>query len=190
MGSYAMKPDVLMMVQLPPPAHGAALTNQRIAASPRIRDEFEVSVLPIQMARSIDDTNKFAVSKILRLTRLFAGLVSRLALRRPSVVLFTIPSTGYAFLGGAVLLVAIRCLRVPHILQMRCRGIRSTAERSPLHRALCRWAFSKATVILLSPHVFDDVADFVQHEQVFYLPDALPDPMRAPSRDIPSGPHV
>ncbi|ESX65450.1 hypothetical protein X759_29005 [Mesorhizobium sp. LSHC420B00] len=187
------KHAVLMMVQLPPPAHGAAITNQRLASSRRIRDEFDLNVLPVQLARSIDDTNRFALSKIIRLSGHVVRLLFALAFRPPGVVLYTLPSTGYAFLGGIVLLGLVKGLGFPHILQMRCRGIRRTAERSALHRALCRWAFSKAWVILLSPHVFDDVSEFVRDEQVYYLPDALPDPcreIRLPDRPARRIPHI
>lgn len=173
------KPTVLMLVQMPPPAHGAAITNQRLALSERLRGEFDINVLPVQLARTVEDTNKFALIKILWFSEHVMRLLFALAFRSPSVVLYTIPSTGHAFLGGIVLLSVIKGLGFPHILQMRCRGIRRTAEQSALHRALCRWAFSKASVILLSPYVLNDVSEFVRQEQVYYLPDALPDPCRA-----------
>jgi glycosyltransferase involved in cell wall biosynthesis len=170
------KPAVLMMVQLPPPAHGAALTNARLANSARLRKEFDLRVFPVQLARSVEDSNRFAPSKVLRLGGKAVHLLGQLAVRRPQVALYTIPSKGFAFLAGVVLLGVLRAFSVPYLLQMRCRGIRETGQRSAIHRALCRWTFSKGGVVLNSPYVLADVADFVRNDQVYYVPDGLEDP--------------
>ena len=171
------KPRILLMMQLPPPYHGAAVINSRLVGSKRLNSDFEIDVLPVELAREIEDVGKPSFRKAMLLLGLIARLFSRLHFRRPSIVLYTIPATGVAF-GGAMLLMAVlRGCRVAHVLQMRSRGIAQTAKRSALHHLACRWAFARATVILYSPRVLDDVAQFVKPEQIRYLPDGIPDPI-------------
>jgi glycosyltransferase involved in cell wall biosynthesis len=168
---------VLLMMQLPPPYHGAAIVNSRLAESKRLNCQFKIDILPVQLAREIGDVGKPSFRKAVLLLSLVARLFSQLLFRRPSVVLYTVPSTGVAFVGAILLIVVLRCFRVAHVLQMRSRGIAETAKRSILHRLAVRWAFARAAVILYSPRVLDDVAQFVKPEQIWYLPDGIPDPV-------------
>jgi glycosyltransferase involved in cell wall biosynthesis len=165
-----------MMVQLPPPVHGAAMMNQRAVSSVRVNQEFSVDILPIQTARSIGDIDRLTVRKIFRFLSIAVRLLWRLMLQRPAVVYYTIPASGSAFVGGACLMLLIKLFALPHVLQMHSRGIVETAHRSSVRRLLCKWVFSRATVIVFTPRLASDVAQFVRMERVRYLPNGIEDP--------------
>ena len=172
----ANKPRVLMMVQLPPPVHGNAMMNQRAVSSPRVNEEFSIDVLPVQAARSIRDINRLSLRKAFRVFGNILRLLWGLLFRRPDLVYYTIPSSGSAFLGGVCLMTLVKLFRLPHVLQLRARGIAETALQSRTRRILCKWVFSRATVIVFTPRVVGDISQFVRMEQVRYLPNGIEDP--------------
>src|SRR5262249_50787702 len=160
------KPRVLMLVQLPPPVHGAAMMNQRAVSSARVNERFSIDVLPIHTARSIHDINKRSLRKALRVFGNIFRLLWRLVSRRPDLIYYTIPSSGSAFLAGVCLMTVVKFFRLPHVLQMRSRGIAETAQRSRMRRVLCKWVFSRATVVVFTPRLVGDVAQFVTTKKV------------------------
>ena len=44
---------VLMIIHLPPPMHGTTLVNTYVAESTRLREQFDIRVVPIRFARHV-----------------------------------------------------------------------------------------------------------------------------------------
>ncbi len=156
------RPRLLLVMQLPPPLHGASAVNASVARSSRLAEQFACTVLPLEFASSIQDIGKLNLRKLTRLVTVGARLVCALARERPEAVYFTLSPTGGAFYRDVALTALMRAFRVTRVYHLHGYGIRA-AQTHAWKRALYRLAFADATVILLSPALADDldgVADF------------------------------
>src|SRR5689334_25417172 len=89
-GARAARPRLLCLMQLPPPIHGVTVVNQAIANSELLASRFELEVLPLAFAASLEDLARPTVRKLGRMLETCARLAHALATRRPDAVYFTL----------------------------------------------------------------------------------------------------
>src|SRR5689334_1510926 len=91
------RPRLLCLMQLPPPVHGASVINDGIARSAWLRTRFDLEILPLQFATSIQDIERVSLRKLVRAATTAARLASALWRRRPGAVYLTLAPRGPAF---------------------------------------------------------------------------------------------
>lgn len=181
-------PRLLCVMQLPPPVHGAAVVNQRVARSACLSSQFTIDVLPVRAASSIEDIRRISARKLVLAAATGIDLTRALLLRRPDAVYFTLCPRGAAFYRDCLYVGIMKVFGVRRIYHLHGKGVASQLTSS-WRRAVYRWAFRGAWVIHLSPSIADDTVEVVANDHVLYVPNGVPDTgTHGPARELRSGP--
>lgn len=174
-----MRDNVLALVQMPPPHHGAAAVNLDVVSSKRLNENFQIISLPIQLSTSMQDIGDVQWRKLWVVMRNAMKTAAALWREKPAFVYFTLPPHGGGFYASLALVALPKLFRAPLLYHLHGKGIRAAAEQSSLYRRLFAWMMQGAHVVLLSERLYDDVADFVPRARCFILPNALIAPIVA-----------
>lgn len=174
---------MLVLVQLPPPEHGASAVNRQVVNSRILADAFDLTVVPISMSADLARLRKFGLMKLARSLRLFAAVAGQLFGRtRPDLVYFTLSPAGWAFFRDLALIAMIRLAGLRCAFHLHGRGIAASIERAPWRRHLYRFAFARSFVITLGGALRDDITGFVADDRIFVVPNGVADTAgRSPS---------
>ena len=168
----ADRPRLLCLMQLPPPIHGVTVVNQTIANSELLASRFEIEVLPLAFAASLEDLDRPTVRKLGRMLETCARLAHALVTRRPDAVYFTLAPTGAAFYRDCAFVAIMKLAGVPRIYHLHGKGIRARLA-TPWRRRLYRWAFREAWVIHLAERLAADLEDLVPRARVSIVPNGV-----------------
>jgi glycosyltransferase involved in cell wall biosynthesis len=166
---------LLIVAQLPPPVHGAAVVNAMVVNSSEIRRHFIVRVVPIDVAAHLADLRKFSVMKVLRSLVVLSKIVSRVVFDRPHVCYLTLAPHGYAFFRDCLFIAVFRVFRLPHVIHLHGRGM-AKSHRGKFAMFLTKFALRKATIIHLSPLLMEDIASFVEPTNIRFVANGVVDP--------------
>jgi glycosyltransferase involved in cell wall biosynthesis len=159
-------------MQLPPPIHGVTVVNQTIVNSELLASRFEIEVLPLAFAASLEELDRFTVRKLGRMLETCARLAHVLVTRRPDAVYFTLAPTGSAFYRDCVFVAIMKLAGVPRIYHLHGKGIRARLA-TPWRRWLYRWAFQNAWVIHLAERLAADLEDLVPRPRMSIVPNGV-----------------
>ena len=152
-----IKPKVLFFVQVPPPVHGASLRNLSLVKSEFLNSKFNIKLLPIKFAKTINDIGSFNFSKVLKLFKTSFQLIGKLLFNRFAFVYFTLSPTGGAFKRDLVFVLILKLFFVKRVYHLRGMGILKSYHSSSLNKYLYNWAFKNAHVICLSNLHLNDI---------------------------------
>jgi glycosyltransferase involved in cell wall biosynthesis len=145
--------------------------------------------IPIQLSTHIKDIGSIGSKKLLAFLRNVAKTARALKNEKPSLVYCSLPPHGGGFYANLPLVALAKTFRVPLLYHFHGKGVRAAAKSS-LYRCLFAWAMKGAHVILLSERLYDDVAQFLPRQQVFFLPNSLADPPALPTDTARKGGHI
>ena len=167
-----MKKKLMIVATLPPPVHGSNVMSQYVVESPKLRESFEVKVLPIRYASSINDIGSFRLGKFKALVDSLFKLVFVLSTFRPSLVYFVPAVRGTSFYRDCLHAAILKLLRQNIVIHLHGKGIRQASAKL-FDRLLYKWFFRRTHIIQLSPLLFDDIKMVARREQVYFLPNGI-----------------
>jgi glycosyltransferase involved in cell wall biosynthesis len=145
-------------------------------SSPHLHAAFTVDVIPVRMAENLEQLRHFSLKKIMRSLLLYVTVARRLITHlRPSLIYLTLTPRGFGFFRDVGLVMWFRAFRIPHAFHMHGRGVKLQSTRSILYHALYRFVFAEARVIVMSEHLYADVARFVSRERTYVVPNGIAD---------------
>jgi glycosyltransferase involved in cell wall biosynthesis len=163
------RPNVLFVLQLPPPHHGASYVGSWIRESVLVNDAFACDFIRIS-SEPEDESRGTPVGKAVAMLRLWFRVWRAVRSRRYDAVYITPCATGFPFYKDY--LVALLTRRRVHavIYHFHNKGI-ATNRRVPSW--VKRHFFQRARVILLSARLYPDIEAFVPRDRVFVLPNGV-----------------
>ncbi|MBU0991102.1 MAG: glycosyltransferase family 4 protein [Proteobacteria bacterium] len=170
-----MKKKILLFATLPPPVHGSNTMSQYVVDHLKSNDEFEVNILPLHYSRSIKDIGRPRVGKIASFITYWFRLFAILHKFRPDFVYFSIVAINIPFYRDCFYILLMKCYKAKIVFHFHLKGIKEKT-RNPFVRKIYEWAFDKEFVILLSPLLFNDIDGIVKPDQVFFIPNGIPQP--------------
>lgn len=180
------RPRLLVMAQLPPPVHGAALMNAWAARSPLLNSRYHVALLPLRFASGIGDISRFRLSKLAMLAATLVHMLILFATFRPRLFYLTLSPTGNGFLRDVLFVAVARLFGVARVYHLHGKGIAGARASASWLDRLYRWVFAGAKVIVLSPLVRADVTGLVHETDIAVVNNGIPDPaagdLAAPDR--------
>ena len=159
------KPRILFITPLPPPVHGSAMVSQYIKDSELIRGEFDCDFVNLSTSRRMDEIGKGGAKKLLRFAGSFFLLFYKLLLHRYDLCYLAITCHGVGFLKDAPFVMLCKLFGCKVVIHQHNKGMSGCIDRWP-YRWLIPYIYKRARVILLSWHLYLDIAQAVKREQV------------------------
>ena len=156
---------ILFITPLPPPVHGSAMVSQCIKDSELIRGEFDCDFVNLSTSRRMDEIGKGGAKKLLRFAGSFFLLFYKLLLHRYDLCYLAITCHGLGFLKDAPFVLLCKLFGRRIVIHQHNKGMNGCIDRWP-YRWLIPYIYKHARVILLSWHLYPDIAQAVKREQV------------------------
>lgn len=169
-----MKKKLLIVVPLPPPHHGSNVMNQQVVTCRELSEKYEVKVLPLHYVASIADIGTVNTKKMILLIGYLIKLFMRLVTFRPDVVYFVPAVTGFSFYRDCLFVLLFKTFGVHLVCHLHGKGIKQKLDLT-LPRLIYRWFFNGATVVHLSPLLYDDIEKVVSYGQCRFIPNGIKD---------------
>lgn len=165
---------LLCILHLPPPVHGAANIGQIINRSELINKSFNCDYINLTIARSLKDLDTFKFNKLFTILRLYYKVILSLIKERYDLCYFTINSSGPSFYKELLIVLILKCFGQQIVYHYHNKGI-SENQSGFIKKLLYCFQFKNQRVILLSPHLYYDVKNFVPENRVYYCANGIPD---------------
>lgn len=163
---------ILFLLHVPPPIHGSSMVGASILNSERINKAFDCSYVNLLLSRTISETGSKGIKKALRLHIVFLCLLRQLLFNRPQLVYLALTATGAAFYRDVALVALLRLFGVKHLFHLHNKGFSKFGKKKRNDR-LYQFVFTKAKVIMLSQHLYEDVSAYVKWENVYICPNGI-----------------
>ena len=165
---------ILFITPLPPPVHGSAMVSQYIKDSELIRGEFDCDFVNLSTSRRMDEIGKGGVKKLLRFAGSFFLLFYKLLLHRYDLCYLAITCHGVGLLKDAPFVLLCKLFGRKVVIHQHNKGMSGCIDRWP-YRRLIPYIYKRARVILLSWHLYPDIAQAVKREQVMICANGIPE---------------
>jgi glycosyltransferase involved in cell wall biosynthesis len=186
------KPKLLLICHLPPPVHGASLVGSLVTGSLRLRAEYDIETIPIQLnSVNLKSIAHLSGGKVVKSAAIAVKMARSLVQRRPVLIYMTLSISGLAFARDLVLATLAKLANVRVVFHLHMRGVESRYRSSLIYRLAYRWAFAGADVLHLSEGMFGDVACVVPRERFHVVENGVADPagLRRPEA-APAEPRI
>ena len=168
---------VLFIAPLPPPVHGSAMVSQYIKDSRLVNEQFDCDFVNLSTSRRMDEIGKGGIKKLLRFVGAYFALFWKLLTRRYDLCYLAITCHDMGFLKDAPFVLLCKLFRRRVLIHQHNKGMSRCVDRWP-YRWLLPLVYRNTTVMLLSWHLYDDIASVVKREQVVICANGVP-PLQA-----------
>ena len=151
------------------------MVSQYIKDSRVVNEAFDCDFVNLSTSRSMEEIGKGGIKKLFRFLASYLIVLWKLITHRYSLCYLAITCHGMGFLKDApfVLLCKLFCRKV--VLHQHNKGLSRDVARWP-YRWLMPLVYRNTTVMLLSWHLYEDIASVVKREQVVVCPNGIPEP--------------
>lgn len=163
---------ILFITPLPPPVHGSAMVSQCIKDSELIQGEFDCDFVNLSTSRRMDEIGKGGAKKLLRFAGSFFLLFYKLLVHRYDLCYLAITCHGVGLLKDAPFVLLCKLFGRRIVIHQHNKGMSGCIDRWP-YRWLIPYIYKHARVILLSWHLYPDIAQAVKREQVMICPNGI-----------------
>jgi glycosyltransferase involved in cell wall biosynthesis len=136
--------------------------NATIVASELLEAEFELEIIPMRSAESIEDVGRLSLAKISRVTSTVRELMAAVRRMRPDLVYMTFATSPPAFYRDLAVGTLLTTLGARVVYHMHTKG----TSLQPWQRSLLRRAFRDASVIHLSPALAHEFAQLARPRSI------------------------
>ena len=164
---------ILFIAPLPPPVHGSAMVSQYIKDSRLVNEQHDCDFVNLSTSRRMDEIGKGGVKKILRFVGAYLTLLWKLLTRRYDLCYLAITCHGVGFLKDAPFVLLCKLFRRRVMIHQHNKGMSGCVDRWP-YRWLLPLVYRNTRVMLLSWHLYDDIAAVVKREQVVVCANGVP----------------
>ena len=168
-----MTQRILFITPLPPPVHGSAMVSQYIKDSALVNEQYDCDFVNLSTSRRMDEIGKGGAKKILRFVGSYIKLFWKLLTHRYDLCYLAITCHGMGFLKDAPFVLLCKLFRRKVLIHQHNKGMSGCVDRWP-YRWLLPLVYRNTTVMLLSWHLYDDIAQVVSREQVVICANGIP----------------
>lgn len=181
--------NILFIMHMPPPVHGAAMVGKYIHDSRVINEAFDCHYINLTTARDLSDIGKVGLRKIRQFVALLRQIRREVIRLKPTLVYVTPNACGGAFYKDFIVVQMLKRMGCRVVVHYHNKGVASRQNRW-LDDKLYRCFFEGLKVILLAEPLYDDVARYVSRDDVYICPNGIPDtsylePVAVKSNEVP-----
>lgn len=164
---------ILLIMQLPPPVHGASVMNQLIKDSQLVNSSFDCDYIDLATAKDIDDLQKNRLSKYFLTLAIVWKALFKMISRRYEYVYITIFPYGLAFIKDSLIVILAKMLGAKPLLHLHTYGFKEGSGRSSFWKRYYTYVFRNTEVICLSDRLTEDI-EFIYKGKIYILPNGIP----------------
>ena len=164
---------ILFILHLPPPVHGASISNRNLINSGIIRDNYEMDLINFQFASSMANLKKFTFLKVFKSFVYALKIIRKISTHRPDLVYYTLSPSGYAFYRDAIYVSIIKLFHVRIVFHLHGKGVKKSTEKSGLKKYIYQQVFKNCHVICLTNNLVKDIED-VSSAVPYIVPYGIP----------------
>ena len=168
------KKKILFITPLPPPVHGSAMVSQYIKDSKLIKDSFDCDFVNLSTSRKMDEIGKQSIMKIFRFLGSYVSVFFKLLFNHYDLCYLAITCYGIGFLKDAPFVLLCKLFGRKVVIHQHNKGMSKCVDRQP-YKWLLPLVYKNTKVILLSWHLYEDIAKVVKREQIFICPNGIPE---------------
>jgi glycosyltransferase involved in cell wall biosynthesis len=186
------KPRILAILQLPPPIHGAALSNQRFVNG-ELKTQFNISPIQLSLAKHYKYLGgKIRTKKIVDGFKLLAKTFFNLLSQKIDIVYLTPGESGAPLFRDCIIGILLQLFKKKYILHLRGIGIKKSFQKAnSLNKILIKRLFKHAyNVICLSAHLTHDINYLIRTEQLEIVPNGITDESHLAKKVIAPDPII
>lgn len=163
-----------LLVQLPPPIHGAALINQRVCDIAERSSELKNTIYRLNYAQNFEQMHAPASTKLAYTIRLLATIISGHFKNKPAITYLAFSPFGAGFYRDFLLVVLALIFRSRPYLHLHGTGL---SKNSPAIKALLlKWMLTKSTLIVISESLLADLSQYLGKGKVVTVDNCVDDP--------------
>ena len=174
---------LLIILQLPPPVHGASLMNAYLLDVLR-QSSLEWEYLSFRDVQELNRVGRFAVKKIVSSCIVLFQMLARR--KRYSHFMLSLSTRGYALVRDYILVVWARILGKRIVLLLRGKGF---GQKKGLQARMIVRIFRDSSVIQHTDLLLPDICH-LPYREVFFLANGLPDQYSALTNETKGGQAV
>ena len=167
------KYNILFILHLPPPVHGAAMVGKYIKDSVLINSEFGCHYINLAIASSIEDIGKVGLKKLWHFLQLLHVIRREVKRVKPDLVYITPNAKGGAFYKEWVIVMMLKMMGCRIVAHYHNKGVSSRQDKW-LDNWMYRRFFKNIKVILLAEALYFDIQKYVRREDVYICPNGIP----------------
>ena len=167
------KSRVLFIAPLPPPVHGSAMVSQYIKDSKLVNELHDCDFVNLSTSRRMDEIGKGGMKKLLRFVGAYLAVFFKLLTHRYDLCYLAITCHGMGFLKDAPFVLLCKLFSRKVLIHQHNKGMSHCVHRWP-YRWLMPLVYRDTRVMLLSWHLYDDIAAVVKREQVVICANGIP----------------
>ena len=168
---------ILFIAPLPPPVHGSAMVSQYIKDSRLVNELHDCDFVNLSTSRRMDEIGKGGIKKLLRFVGAYFAVFFKLLTRRYDLCYLAITCHDKGFLKDAPFVLLCKLFGRKVLIHQHNKGMSGCVHRWP-YRWLLPLVYRNTKVMLLSWHLYDDIAQVVKREQVVVCANGVP-PLQA-----------
>jgi glycosyltransferase involved in cell wall biosynthesis len=165
-------PEILFIVQLPPPLHGASMMNRYIVNSKLIAGNFNSDTVNLHFTETVQDLGRFTFGKVFKTFVYAFEIIKKVLKHKPDLVYFNLTPKGFAFYRDAFYVFILKALRRKIVFHLQSKGIKENTSSSALKKLLYKIVFKNTSIICLSPRLTDDFND-IYTGRPFFVPNGI-----------------
>ena len=174
MGRNICKKQILFITPLPPPVHGSAMVSQYIKDSKLIKDSFDCDFVNLSTSRKMDEIGKRSIMKIFRFLGSYISVFYKLLFNHYDLCYLAITCHGIGFLKDAPFVLLCKLFGRKVVIHQHNKGMSDCVDKQP-YKWLLPLVYKNTKVILLSWHLYEDIAKVVNREQILICPNGIPE---------------
>src|SRR4051794_27333687 len=170
--SQQARRNILFILHLPPPVHGASLVGKYIQSSVLINREFCTHFINLATATNLTESGKGGIKKIVGLLKIELKIIRALLGRKYDLCYVTLNSSGPAFYKDLLIVILLKVFRQKLIYHFHNKGV-ALNNKNKINHLLYRFTFKNSSCILLSQRLIYDIQPYVDNRNVFYCANGI-----------------
>jgi glycosyltransferase involved in cell wall biosynthesis len=169
-----LKKKILLILQYPPPNHGASFVGKLIRDSYLINSAFDTNYINSNLSENTNLIGKFKFKKILIYLRIVFKVLYELLFFKPDLCYFSITSKSTGFLKDFLIGVLIKLFNKKIIFHFHNKGVSKFNDIFYYHFCY-KFLFKNTKAIILSERLYFDISKYFKKDNVFICPNGIPD---------------
>ena len=166
------KNNILFILHLPPPVHGAAMVGKWIQQSSTINNAFNIDYINLSTSESLQEIGKGGFQKIKNIVKIQKKVIGAITKKKYSLCYMTITAKGAGFYKDVLVVFVLKLFRKKIIYHFHNKGVKNNSTGF-FNNMLYKFVFNNTKSILLSKHLYSDISKYVTENDVYYCPNGI-----------------